>query len=627
MKKIFLTLLIVLLSASYAISQNREIKIIPEPVDIKPGKGSFTLNSGTVVVTEGKDTRLADIRQWFVQRLSVSTGLKLKSSVKAEKNALVLSLLQQADKTLGDEGYYLEVSPSLVKIKANKPAGIFYGLQTLLQLLPPEVYSQTPVSGVIWTVPAVQITDYPRFGWRGILLDVSRHFFSKEDVFHFIDEIALYKYNLLHLHLTDDNGWRLEIKSLPKLTQFGAWRVERTGRWGTFTPPLVYEPTTYGGFYTQDDMKEIIAYASTRFVNILPEIDVPAHSLALIASYPNLSCTKKQYPVSPGARTEEIQDNVLCVGNDSVFMVLDKIFTEVAELFPFEYIHIGGDEAYKGFWETCPLCRRRMDEEHLKNVEELQSYFVKRIEKILKAKGKKLIGWDEILEGGLAPEATVMSWRGMQGGIEAARMNHHVVMTPWAYCYLDLYQGDPLIEPPTYGSSRLSIAYSFEPVPDSIDPKYILGGQGNLWTESVPTLRHAEYMVWPRAMALSEVYWSPKSRRNWDVFVSKMESHFSRLDAAGINYSRSAYDPIISPRWKTWGHIVVTLSSEIPGLDIYYTFDDTYPDQHSLKYDGKELSFPMGAGHLNVITYRNGKPIGRMIRISKEQLEERVRGN
>ncbi|HQK37619.1 MAG TPA: family 20 glycosylhydrolase, partial [Bacteroidales bacterium] len=282
MKRCVFTLLIVLFSVSYVISQNREIKIIPEPVEVKTGKGSFVINAGTVVVAEGKDSRLAGIRQWFLQRLSSSTGLKIKSAGKADKNAVVLSLLPQFDKALGEEGYHLEVTPSLINISANKPAGIFYGLQTLLQLLPPEVNSPTPVTGIAWNVPSVQITDYPRFGWRGILLDVSRHFFSKEEVLHFIDEIALYKYNLLHLHLTDDNGWRIEIKSLPRLTEFGAWRVERTGRWGTFTPPLVYEPTTYGGFYTQDDIKEIVAYASDRFVNILPEIDVPAHSLALI---------------------------------------------------------------------------------------------------------------------------------------------------------------------------------------------------------------------------------------------------------------------------------------------------------------------------------------------------------
>lgn len=627
MKNLFFFLLVLFVSAINTAAQSHEYKIIPEPVELKSGKGVFILNLSTVIVREGNNPKLDEVSQWFTQRIFSVTGLKMKSAVKAGKNTILLSLLSQPDKTIGEEGYFLEVTPDRIKIEANNPAGIFYGLQTLLQLMPPEIYSPTLVSGIIWSIPSVRITDYPRFGWRGILLDVSRHFFSKDDVFRFIDEMALYKYNVLHMHLTDDNGWRLEIKSLPRLTEFGAWRVERTGRWGTFIPPLAYEPTNYGGYYTQDDIKEIIAYAAKRFVNILPEIDVPAHSMSLIASYPHLSCTRKQYPVSPGARSEEPQDNVICVGNDSVFLILDKIFTEVAELFPFEYIHIGGDEAYKGFWKTCPLCQKRMADEHLRNVDELQSYFVKRMEKMLKAKGKKLIGWDEILEGGLAPEAAVMSWRGMQGGIEAARMNHHVVMSPWAYCYLDLYQGDPLIEPPTYGSCRLKAAYSYDPVPDSINPAFILGGQGNLWTESVPTLRHAEYMIWPRAMALSEVYWSPKQKRNWESFIQRMESHFNKLDKAGINYSRSAFDPIISARWITWGYLAITLSSEIPGIDIYYTFDDTYPDQYSQKYEGKELTFPKGADHINAITFRNGKPIGRMIRISKDQLIERMQGN
>lgn len=455
------------------------------------------------------------------------------------------------------------------------------------------------------------------------MLDVSRHFFTKQEVERYIDEMARYKYNTFHWHLSDDNGWRIEIKSLPELTRVGAWRVSRSGRWGTFLPPLANEPSDDGGFYTQDDIREILAYAKARYITVLPEIDVPAHSLAMIAAYPNLSCTQLPYSVNPGSRGPERQDNVLCVGNDSVYIVLQKVFTEIAALFPNPYIHIGGDEAYKGFWATCPKCQKLMKDEHLNNVEELQSYFVKRMEKMLNGLGKKLIGWDEILEGGLAPSATVMSWRGMSGGITAARMGHEVVMTPWDYCYLDLYQGDPTVEPPTYGICRLTDCYKYDPVPDSIDPKLIIGGQGNLWTESVPTFRHAEYMTWPRALALAEVYWSPKSKRNWDDFTGRMEAELPRLDAESINYARSAFDAVALPGHDKMGRLAVRFTTEIKGLDVYYTFDGTRPDNHGARYQGEPLEFPKGSNILTVITYRDGKPIGERISLTKDDLEKR----
>jgi hexosaminidase len=400
--------------------------------------------------------------------------------------------------------------------------------------------------------------------------------------------------------------------------------VARTGRWGEYLPALAGEPTTYGGFYTQDDMREIIRYAADRYITILPEIDVPAHSLALISSYPNLSCTQLPYSVNPGARGPVREDNALCIGNDSIFLVLDKIFTELAALFPNPYIHIGGDEAYKGFWSTCPKCQKRMADEHLGNVDELQSYFVKRMEKMLKEKGKKLIGWDEILEGGLAPEATVMSWRGMSGGISAARMGHAVVMTPWDFTYLDLYQGESVVEPPTYGLCRLKDSYTYDPVPDSVDEKLILGGQGNLWTESVPNFRQVEYMVWPRGLALAEVYWSPKSARNWDRFTDKMENEFLRMDAAHIKYARSAYNVFLTPKRLQAGDFTVALSTEVDGLDIYYSFDMTNPDAFYPKYDGTPLKFPLGATQINVIAYRDGRPVGMQVNVKKEDLTHRL---
>jgi acetyl esterase/lipase len=427
------------------------------------------------------------------------------------------------------------------------------------------------------------------------------------------------------LHLADDQGWRLEIKSLPELTKIGAWRVPRTGEWGERDAPKAGEAATDGGFYTQEEIKELIRYASSRYIQILPEIDVPAHSLAAIAAYPNLSCTKLRYPVDPGCRFYGIEDNVLCPGQEATFEFLDKVFTEVAALFPFEYIHIGGDECYKAFWKNCPACQQRMKDNNLKDENELQSYFVKRLEKILQAKGKKLIGWDEILEGGLAPDATVMSWRGMDGGIEAAKAKHHVVMTPSTHAYLDLYQGDPAIEPPTYGMLRLRDVYNFEPVPDGVDARYILGGQGNLWTERVPVFRHAEYMLWPRAMALSEAVWSPAGKKDWNSFIRRMEEHFKRLDAADINYARSVYDPIIEPSRNAMGDLQIQLDTEIEGLELYYTFDNTYPDQHSTHYKkGQILSIPTDADHFKVVSYRGGKLVGRTVTVSLEELKKRI---
>ncbi len=585
------------------------LHLIPQPVSVKQQSGTFVLDKSTALVIEG--AAFDQAATWFTSQIQTRTGILLKQG----KGGKGLQISSMSDKNvLGKEGYTLSVTPSRIRLQANDAAGVFYGLQTLLQLLPPGVAA----------IPCVDITDYPRFGWRGLMLDVSRHFFTKQEVERFIDEMVRYKYNTLHLHLSDDQGWRIEIKSLPQLTQHGAWRVSRTGRWGEFLPSLAGEPTPYGGFYTQDEMREIIRYAQDRYVTILPEIDVPAHSLALISSYQNLSCTQLPYSVNPGSRGPVREDNALCIGNDSVFVVLDKIFTELAALFPNEYIHIGGDEAYKGFWATCPKCKRRMEDEHLKNVDELQSYFVKRMEKMLNAKGKKLIGWDEILEGGLAPEATVMSWRGMSGGVTAARMGHKVVMTPWDYTYLDLYQGENTVEPPTYGICRLKDSYTYDPVPDSIDEKLILGGQGNLWTESVPTFRQVEYMIWPRALALAEVYWSPKSARNWDEFTRRMEGEFDYLDAASIKYARSAFNVIFTPKRTPDRDFVVDMATEISGLDIYYTFDNTNPDAYCAKYNGMPVRFPLGAAQLNVITYRNGHPVGQQVNIKKDELSRRI---
>ena len=550
MKKLILFVLLFALTRVYG--QDAAIQLIPQPVEIQQSSGSYLLTNVSSIGFNNQDGR--KIAEMLAQKLNDPTGF----SIKAQQNN-VAEIQFNLNKTpvtqLGKEGYTLVSTPKGVVITANEPAGLFYGMQTLLQLLPKEIESKTAIK-MNWTIPAVKITDYPRFGWRGIMLDVSRNFFSKKDVETYIDQISRFKYNTFHWHLSDDNGWRIEIKSLPKLTEVGAWRVPRSGHFGERAKPMPDEKATVGGFYTQDDIKEVIRYAQERNVTIVPEIDIPGHSMAAIAAYPELSCTKDPgIKVNPGSSFSEwykdgtfkmMIDNSLNPSDEKVYEFLDKVFTEIAALFPNPYIHVGGDECYKGFWAKDAGCQALMKKMNMTRPEELQAYFMKRVEVILKAKGKKLIGWDEILEGGIGPDATVMSWRGIKGGIEAAKMGHYVVMTPTTFAYLDYQQGESTIEPPIYAGLRLQKCYSFEPVPEGVEAKYILGGQGNLWTEQVASLRHAEYMTWPRGWALAEDYWSPKESKNWAGFVQRVEKHFDSADIAGIIYSPAIYDSNIT---------------------------------------------------------------------------------
>ncbi len=520
-----------------------------------------------------------------------------------------------------------------IKMTANKPAGLFYATQTLRQLMPAQAENKDFPMGM-YPIMGCKITDYPRFGWRGLMLDVSRHFFTKEEVKNYIDLMARYKFNTFHWHLVDDNGWRIEIKALPKLTEIGSKRVERYGHYGNHPEPKEGEPATYGGFYTQDEIKEVIQYAAERHVTIVPEIDVPGHSMAILAAYPELSTQKdvKRY-VNPGTTFavwnadgtfKMITENTLNPSDEKVYEFLDKVFTEVAALFPNKYIHMGGDEAYHGFWEKDAGCQAFMKANNLKNTHELQSYFVKRVEKIVNKKGKTLLGWDEILEGGLAPNATVMSWRGMKGGIEAAKQKHDVVMSPTTFAYLDYMQGDPTIENPIYASLSLKKAYSFEPVPDSTDTKYILGGQANLWTENVQNYRQALYMTYPRAFAISESVWSPKEKKNWDSFIARTEVHFSRFDAANLKISKAVYDAVVTTK-KDGEKLMCEMTCDVPGTEIFYTIDDSFPDKFSPKYTAP-IEIPKGVElTLKVVTLRNGQPTGRMLIISRAALEKRVK--
>lgn len=619
-------MLIILLLPMFG--QEQTHTIIPRPVEFVRLSGSFDITPATTVTFSSAGAR--DAAELIAGRLNTAAGLSLVP-LQGKNGAISVVLSDKPLKSIGNEGYTLESNEKGILVTANKPAGLFYAVQTLMQILPTAIESPSPGT-IALSVPAVKILDYPRFGWRGLMLDVSRHFFPKEDVKRFIDQMVKYKFNTFHWHLTDDHGWRIEIKSLPKLTEIGAWRVERFGLFSRRSDPLPGEPATYGGFYTQDDIREIVRYAQERHVTILPEIDMPGHCMAVIASYPELSVTKDtSIKVNPGTQFAEWYgngtfkmnvDNTLNPSDEKVYEFIDKVMTEVAALFPNPYIHVGGDECYKGYWARDEGCRALMRKLNIRHVEDLQGYFMDRVEKILKTKGKKLIGWDEILEGGISPEATVMSWRGMRGGIEAAKMGHDVVMTPTTYAYLDYNQGEATIEPKVYASLRVSKTYEFEPVPDGVDPKRILGGQGNLWAENVPHLRAAQYLIFPRAWALSDILWSPKEGKSWSDFFRRMEHHFLRADAAGVNVSRAVFDPMVRTSYAG-KQLMLALGTEIDGIEIFYTIDDTMPDLFSKKYSAP-VPLPDGPITLRVQAYRNSAPTGRLIVLLRDELERRA---
>ncbi len=510
--------------------ESSAMNIIPKPQSVKPLQGTFVIKSDQSLSLEGD----------FVhpEFIKASLNALLPGAFSSNAGGADVQLRIHPDQSIPSESYRLEINAKHILLTAGDEPGIFYGLQTLRQLLPATVENQTAELHNN-AIPAVLVVDSPRFGWRGMHLDVSRHFFPLEFVKQYIDMLALHKMNVFHWHLTDDNGWRLEIKKYPKLTEICAWRVDREHEdWRKWSPIEPGEKATYGGFYTQDEVREVIAYAAERQITVIPEIEMPGHSSELFAAYPELSCQGKVIPVNPGSYWPN--EDILCAGNDSVFTFLENVLDEVAELFPAQYIHIGGDEAAKKYWETCPKCQQRIQTEGLENEHELQSWFIQKIEKHILAKGKRLIGWDEILEGGLAQSATVMSWRGEKGGIAAAKAGHDVVMTPYTYVYFDYYQGNPETEPQAIGGDLpVTKVYSYEPIPEELEPeehKFVLGAQANLWTEFVKTTDHAEYMVLPRMTALSEVVWSDPEGREWSEFRARLTELFPRYEILDWNY-------------------------------------------------------------------------------------------
>jgi hexosaminidase len=570
-------------------SSSSDPAILPQPRHLIKGVGNFTLNRNTVLVYAKGDSDLLPCASALTEAIRRSTGYSLRvlDAKSTPKRNFILLALQQSD-SLGSEGYGLNVKSNEVVIHAQTAQGVFYGIASLLQLFPPTIYSEKPVKTVSWKAPCCTIADSPRYTWRGMHLDVSRHFFPKEFVKRFIDYLAMHKMNTFHWHLTDDQGWRIEIKKYPELTTIGAWRVDHEDvNWSNRPPQKPGEKATVGGFYTQNDIREVVLYAAKKFITVVPEIEMPAHATAVITAYPQYSCTGGPFTVPPGGLWP-IKD-IFCAGNDATFEFVQDVLTEVASLFPSPYIHIGGDEANKAEWKRCPKCQARIRDEHLANEDELQSYFIKRVEKILTGLGKRLIGWDEILEGGLAPQATVMSWRGIGGGIAAARSGHDVIMSPTSYCYFDYYQATPRGRPLAIGGYLpLERAYSFDPTPDSLTPaeaRHILGVQGNLWSEYIPNPAQLEYMAFPRIAAMAENGWCQKETKSWPEFLTRLGRQLDRYSAMHINYSPSLYEVEVQESVDPALHNgTVTLQSQSGVGTFRYTLDGTEPSVRSRKY-------------------------------------------
>lgn len=578
---LFLFSVLMLLSCSEKQLVKGNYQVIPLPQEINPNnQTSFTLTASAAISYPKGNTRLENVANLLAGYIESSTGNKLK--VGAGESASGINLV--IDKAIANkEGYVLTISSEGIRIAGATEAGVFYGVQTLRKSIPASKGKKNV------EFAGVTITDAPRFGYRGMMLDVSRHFMPADSVKCYIDMLALHNVNRLHFHLTDDQGWRIEIKKYPKLTEIGSKRKETViGR-----NSGVYDGKPYSGYYTQDELRDLVNYAQDRFITIVPEIDLPGHQQAALSSYPELGCTGGPYEVWT---QWGVSDNVICAGNDQAMQFLEDVLAEVIEIFPSEYIHIGGDECPKTVWEKCPKCQARINAQGIKADQHhsaeayLQSYVISRMEKFVESKGRHIIGWDEILEGGLAPNATVMSWRGMEGGIQAAQQHHDVIMTPSSHVYFDHYQStDTDLEPLAIGGfSSLERVYSFEPVPDILkeeEKKYIIGAQANLWREYIPTYSHALYMTLPRLAALSEVQWTSKEKKDYQSFLNRCAKLTDHYTLNGYNFAKHLFD--VNARLTTDtenGSLLISLSTLGDG-DIYYTTDGTTPTAKSNKYE------------------------------------------
>ncbi|MFT6042467.1 MAG: hexosaminidase, partial [Gammaproteobacteria bacterium] len=590
------------------------LALIPIPQSVLLREGAFRWSPGQTIAVHDQvlldwklDERLLEV---IDPEGLHTTGLTRSFAAVQGVHLLINPTLYH----LGAEGYQLDVHNDTLTISSAYPTGVFYGIQTLRQLLPRLEVGPGPRPRYNnWSVPACKITDAPRFGWRGQLLDVSRHFLPLEFVKKNIDYLAALKLNVFHWHLTDDQGWRVPVNAYPKLTTVGAWRVDKNNLpWHGRPEQAAGEVADYGGFYAREEIAEVIEYARLRGVTVVPEIDVPGHSRAAIAAYPELSCDGVVRGVATGGIMEE---NALCPGREAAFAFVEEVLVSVMGLFPSEYIHIGGDECNKSAWKSCLHCQERMTEECLEDVDQLQSYFIRRVETIINSHGRKMIGWDEILEGGLAPNAVVMSWRGEAGGIAAAKAGHDVIMTPSEYCYLDLKQGLPETEPELgYSELLLSTAYSYEPLPAELNPEqaeHILGIQGNLWGESIQGEKEANYMLFPRLYAISEVAWSDPAKKDWRGFMSRLDPLLARLQFQGIGYAPSLYQVALSIDVDTDNaQIMLALGTEHGGVEMRYTTDGTDPSIAASVYEVPLLLTESTL--VKAAAFRDGRRLGRV---------------
>ena len=602
-----LIILAVLLVSCAKVQGPSEPQIIPQPGFLQMSEGSFRIDKGTTLFVEAGDSAVLRTVGFFNDRLKEAAGFTLKVVSddplrhRGEKGILWL------DAGLKEEAYSLIVRPDMVRVEYGSGAGAFYALQTILQLLPDAVFASAPQRGVEWALPCCDIEDEPRFPYRGMHLDCCLHFFDIPFLKRYIDLMALHKVNRFHWHLTEDQGWRLEIKKYPLLTEKGQWRKETVV--GSLSSGI-YDGKPYGGFYSQEEVRDLVQYAAERYVTIIPEIEIPGHSLAAISCYPELSCGLEDHYET--ATRWGIFRQVYCP-KEETFKFLEDVFDEVIELFPSDLIHIGGDECPKTSWKQCPHCQALIKREGLKDEFELQSWFIQRMERYINSKGRQIIGWDEILQGGLAPNAKVMSWLGEEGGIKAAQQHHEVVMSPYPKYYLDYWQGDPDSEPLAMGGpTLLRTMYDYEPVPAVLteqERRYIIGVEGCVWTEYMPTPARVEYMAWPRMCAIAEAGWS-RAGKDWDGFTRRLETHLGRLDRLGVQYCRNFWDPFIDFHKDTEYSKVVTMSVDAPGAEIRYTLDGSAPAASSTLYEG-----PFVINRQQRVTaaaYRDGKRIGNI---------------
>ena len=604
MKKILISLAILSVLFSCAEKQkDTEISILPQPQAIRVDEGVFEVDKATKIYMDLCTDEMKRVAGFINEKFAKAAGFELEIVDRMPEENFIAFM----NAGMPTESYVINAKPQGVFIDYGDGAGAFYAVQTLFQLLPTEIYAQERQKGIDWTVPCCSIDDAPRFKYRGMHLDVCLHYFDFEFLKRYIDIMAAHKVNRFHWHLTEDQGWRIEIKKYPLLTEKGQWRKE-TVVGSLFSG--VYDGIPHGGYYTQEQVKELVQYAAERYVTIIPEIELPGHALAAIACYPELSCGLEDHYET--ATKWGVFKQVYCT-KESTFKFLEDVFDEVFELFPSELIHIGGDECPKASWKACPHCQSMIKKLGLKDEFELQSYFVTRMEKYINSKGRQIIGWDEILQGGLAPNAKVMSWLGEEGGIKAAQQHHEVVMSPHQKYYLDYWQADPYTEPLAMGGpTTLKMMYDYEPVPDvltSQEARYIIGVEGCVWTEYMPTPERVEYMAWPRMCAIAETGWT-QADKDWNGFTRRLEKHLGRLDGMNVGYCKAFFNPMIVFHKDTKHNMVVSMTVDAPGAEIRYTLDGSAPTIDSPKY---EIPFSINRSQVvSAQAFRDGKPVGEV---------------